>query len=412
MHKVLVVCVDRDDDLWKKAKIKGPIVGKEANIEAAQKLLLADPAEADANTMFEAVKTFTELKKEAVEVVTLTGDPDRGYRADKTLGRQLDEMLKKYEGISGIYLITDGRDDDEIIPLIQTRTKLISKKTLIIKQAKELEKSYYVLKEVLRDPAFARLIFGLPGIILLIVAFLQELGVRLIILGVGVYLMFKGFGIEEPILNSVRGFRETTSMERASFPLYIGAALVLILALWSGAERVGILGEASILKMGAAFLAGFINLFVVAVILFFAGRMGDMHYQQKELQVRRYAMSIVTVLAGWIVITKVADLVFGAILLDEFIGWVVLAFLGSIVGLTIVRRLYTRRYVVARLKKDMEVFDPEGNKIGSIFEVSKKTRGVYVAMPKREEKLKIPFSQIILVKDFATARLPAAKTSS
>ena len=61
--KVLVICVDRDDDLGKKAKIKGPVIGREKNIEAGTALILADPGEADANTIFEAVKIFDELKK-------------------------------------------------------------------------------------------------------------------------------------------------------------------------------------------------------------------------------------------------------------------------------------------------------------------------------------------------------------
>ena len=69
--KIFVVCVDRDDDLGQKTKIRGPVIGKENNLIAAQKLILSDPTESDANTMFAGIKKFEEASKEFknVEIV-------------------------------------------------------------------------------------------------------------------------------------------------------------------------------------------------------------------------------------------------------------------------------------------------------------------------------------------------------
>jgi len=399
--KVLVLCVDRDDDLGKKAKIKGPIIGRDKNVEAGTALIMADPGEADANTMFEAIRIFDELKKEAVDIVTLTGHPSRGYRSDKMVSQQLDTVLSKHKEVEGIYLVTDGADDDEIIPIIQSRKKIVSKKTLIIKQAKELEKSYYVLKEVLKDPHFARLIFGLPGVVLLTVAFLQELGFKIIVLLIGLYLMFKGFGIEEPVLNTVRGFRETTGTEKASFPLYMGALLIFILAFWAGMDKIAVSKVVEPIKQGAIFLNGFITLFTIGLVFFLVGRMGDMHYINEPLKVRKYAMTVVTMLAILLVITGAVNLILGQILAIDFFGYILLAFLGTIVGLSIVRAIWRRKYIVARLKKDLEVFDQAGNKLGNIFEINRKKKMVVV---EGKEKVSVPFSRIILVKEFVTVR--------
>jgi len=41
--KILVLCVDRDDDIGVKTGIKAPLVGREDNLAAATKLGLADP---------------------------------------------------------------------------------------------------------------------------------------------------------------------------------------------------------------------------------------------------------------------------------------------------------------------------------------------------------------------------------
>ena len=400
--KVLVLCIDRDDDLGKKTKIKGPVIGKEDNIEAGKALVMADPGESDANTIFEAVRIYDELKKEAAGIVTLTGHASRGYKADKNVSLQFDAVLKKHKDIDGVYLVTDGADDDELIPLIQSRAKIISKKTLIIKQAKELEKSYYVLKEVLKDPHFARLIFGLPGIILLTVAFLQELGFKIIVFLIGIYLIMKGFGIEEPILNAMRGFRETASVERASFPLYIGAMLIFILAAWAGIDKVAASAVTEPIKQVALFMNGFVTLFAIGVVFFLLGRMGDMHFMGEPLKVRRYAMTIITTLALLLVITSAVNLILGQILAIDFFGYIVLAFFGTVLGLSIVKAIWIKRYIAAKLKKGLEVFDQSGNRIGVLGEINKKKNGVMI---EGKEKMNLPFSRILVVKDFVVVKL-------
>ena len=60
---VLVVCVDRDDDFGRKARVQGPIVGRKANLNAAVKLALADPEDLDSNCTFAAVRKMQEAKK-------------------------------------------------------------------------------------------------------------------------------------------------------------------------------------------------------------------------------------------------------------------------------------------------------------------------------------------------------------
>ena len=48
-NKLLVICIDRDDDLGRKTGLPTPVVGRNACIEAAQRLALEDPEDADSN---------------------------------------------------------------------------------------------------------------------------------------------------------------------------------------------------------------------------------------------------------------------------------------------------------------------------------------------------------------------------
>src|SRR5947209_20257941 len=78
--RLLVICVDRDDDIGTKAGVTTPIVGRNACIEAAQRLALEDPEDADSNSIFAAVKTYEDLvsKGYQVEVILVSGTENRG----------------------------------------------------------------------------------------------------------------------------------------------------------------------------------------------------------------------------------------------------------------------------------------------------------------------------------------------
>ena len=76
-RKILILCVDRDNDIGVKTDIETPIIGKENNLEAASNLALIDPEESDANAIFGAVRTYDTLSEESgneeYEVATIVG---------------------------------------------------------------------------------------------------------------------------------------------------------------------------------------------------------------------------------------------------------------------------------------------------------------------------------------------------
>ena len=100
-------------------------------------------------------------------------------------------------------LVSDGAEDESVIPLITGRVPMLSKQTITVKQAKEIESTYYVIKEALKDPFLARIVFGIPGIILLLYFFFGSYSFQLIAFVFGIYLLLKGFGLEEKILSNI-----------------------------------------------------------------------------------------------------------------------------------------------------------------------------------------------------------------
>jgi len=172
-NKLLVICIDRDDDLGRKTGISTPVVGRNACIEAAQRLALEDPEDADSNSIFFAVKTYEDLisKGYKAQVVTVTGVENRGVQADEKVASEIKSVLKKFSA-NGAVIVSDGEDDEMVIPVIQNVIPVISVQRVVMQVSRTIEHSYAVfgkfLKLVMYNPKYSKFFLGVPGILLLI----------------------------------------------------------------------------------------------------------------------------------------------------------------------------------------------------------------------------------------------------
>ncbi|NOR85412.1 DUF373 family protein [archaeon] len=269
---ILVVCIDRDNDLERKANIKGPIIGRKENLNAAEKLALADPGDSDVNAIFKAIQIFDELKrKNKAEVVTLTGDIDVGIVSDRQILTQLDQILKKRK-VNEIILITDGAEDEYVLPLIRSRIKDVYTQKIIVKQNNQLEGAYYLMYEfitsILSDKKAANMFIGLPAIAIIIYALFGNAGGRLILGIIGSYLFIKGFQLEHIITKISQEIHISLKVQKSSFFMYLVSIAILILGIFSGYETVRIANTTEIIMNIAYFIqsAAFL-LFVSAVLI-------------------------------------------------------------------------------------------------------------------------------------------------
>ena len=172
-NKLLVICVDRDNDVGEKAGIKTPIIGRDACIEAAQRLALEDPEDADSNSMFSAIKTYEDLisKGYEVEVVTVAGVKDRGIQADEKILEETKKVLAVFSA-NGAVIVSDGEDDESVIPVVQNVLPVISVQRVVMRVSRSVEYSYAVfgkyLKMVAYDSKYSKFFLGVPGMLLLI----------------------------------------------------------------------------------------------------------------------------------------------------------------------------------------------------------------------------------------------------
>jgi len=179
--RLLVICVDRDDDIGSKAGVLTPVVGRNACIESAQRLALEDPEDADSNSIFAAVKTFEDLisKGYQAEVAIVSGIENKGVQGDEKIVSQVKNIIEKFSA-NGAVIVSDGEDDESVIPIIQNVLPVVSVKRVVMRASRSVEYSYAVLGRYLKaiafDSKYSKFFLGVPGILLLIGGIATVLG--------------------------------------------------------------------------------------------------------------------------------------------------------------------------------------------------------------------------------------------
>jgi len=369
--KLLVLTIDVDDDLGEKAKVRGPVVGRQENVEAATKLALADPEEADANAIFQAVKEYDELGKEHdVEVASLTGHRGLGYKADREIVRQLEKVLDEFEADACV-LVSDGASDDQIMPIIQSRVKINRVRQVVIKQTKELEKTYFVVLEKLKEPHYARLVFGVPAVGLLLYFLLPDYGTRIFIGLLGAYLLLKGLGVEEAIANRIS--KVEVSFDSPTFLIYFASIPLVIVSFGIALDSVARRSGLDLLKSAALFAKFLLPLLPIALLLIVLGSALEAWTDRKRYLLPNVAVDGAVIVLLTIILSAAADWVLGAIAFQNFLYTLLVGVAAMLVSTHFAKEY--KKKMVSEMKLDgREVYSETGGFLGKIVGTNKKNQ--------------------------------------
>ena len=233
--RVLVVCIDRDDDLGKNGGVETPVFGRDQCINAGTRLAIEDPEDADSNAIFGAVKIYEELvtKGYETEVAVITGAYNRGIEADEKISSELIQVLSKFKA-EGVVIVSDGEDDETVIPLIQAMVPVISIQRIIIRHSRSVEYSYAVfgkyVKMLVYDPRYSKFFLGVPGALLISSGFATIFGftreaLAIVLSVLGVAFVMRAFDIDKSI-SSLN--RTTPSTFIRIFSTFAGIMIILV----------------------------------------------------------------------------------------------------------------------------------------------------------------------------------------
>ncbi|AHG00267.1 hypothetical protein HALLA_17140 [Halostagnicola larsenii XH-48] len=247
---LLVLCVDLDDDLGRKTGFSTPVIGREPVEEAAVALATEDPEDSDVNVIFQGIHVYDDLaeRDESVEVAVVTGNDGSDLEANREVGDEVDTVLASLSTAETVttLVITDGAQDESVIPIIRSRVPIDGVRRVVVRQAQNLESMYYTIKQVLDDPETRGTVLIPIGILLLIYP-LALIGALLdlpgLVLGVtstllGLYLISRGLGLGEYLDATVEYGRRSLYAGRTTLLAYVVATALLALGGVSGVDTL------------------------------------------------------------------------------------------------------------------------------------------------------------------------------
>jgi len=375
-QKILVVVVDRDNDIGVKLNVSGPVIGYKNNLKVATNFAITDPEDSDVNCMFAAIQKYKELSKDFdVEVVTLSGhSKDNLFFADKNIVEQLQKVLQLYPATSCVF-VSDGAEDDQVMPIIQNYIPIISKRTVIVKQARGLENTFYIIKKAINDPFFKKVIFGVPAIILLLFVFLKHYAFQIIGLLFGLYFLIKGFNLEKNFTKFFKNTFTQISIYKISFPFYLSALFFIIFSIIKIINLYLINFEFSLL-FRIVYVTRAVLLYVILFILSLViARMIDSIYEKKLYLLGKYIFSIFATLIFAILLDLALQLLISKITVKLFI----IITLISIVVLLLIN-VFTRMFDIStkitKLLVGLPVFSRYGLFLGEVVHVDEKRKTI------------------------------------
>ena len=307
--QTLVICIDRDNDLGEKAKLETPIVGREANVQAAVALGIADPEDSDTNTIFGGIRILDELRGKGAdaEIVSFAGDKSVGVISDQKIVEQLETFLNM-NNVERAIFISDGAEDETLVPIVQSRIKIDSVKRIVVMQSENLESTYYILKHVFSDPKISQTFFVPFGLAFLIYAIFLLAGypegaVVGIFAAVGLYMLYRGFGLDDFVALEKEKLWDAFLEQRMVFISYTAALLITLVATVYGAMEVWKLYSAEgvwyhgTLTLVSVFVNASVWWFAGALLLANLGKVFDLRMEDKPIY-KNVAISLFVIATG------------------------------------------------------------------------------------------------------------------
>jgi len=321
--KTLILNIDRDDDFGRKANVKSPIIGIKDNINAANKLGQVDPEDSDLNAIFAAISIYNNFLKEKkdVEIATICGNINVGIKSDEILTQQLEQVIKETQ-TDNVVLVTDGVEDEYVLPIIQSRIKITSINRVSVKQSRELEDTYYRVIRLLEDEKVQKQ-FVLPIALVLIVGAIFVIldmaasGFGAILLTLGLYLLIRVFRWERILTIAWSEIKSGFLTGRMSVYTYIIAIVIVITTFvmaYYNISNLNLRPEIEVLRW-ILFLNNIIWGIILACLVALAGHVADVYVKNKKL-LKRYWPAPFSLFAFGFISSTVLNALF-----DAFANW-------------------------------------------------------------------------------------------
>jgi len=351
----LVCCVDRDNDIGERAGVHPPITGWEAVRSLVADVGLADPESASVNCLLASLRITRDLRDEGEKaiVAVLSGTHGSAAGADRAIAAQLDELVARYDLESAVVVI-DSTEDERLVPVIESRLRVDGVNRVVVRQARDIESTYYLLKQFLADEELRTTVLVPLGIgLLLAPALLLWFSPTVALAGVisllGAAVLYKGLGVDTVVARFVERSRDLLYSGQVSVVTTVTALGLLGIGVLAGALAVS---EADQPAVGAVVFAhSGVPWIALAAVVASAGRVVDAVIQRGRLHPSALSLpfalaAIGVVIRGFTGYLLEHTLMVGPVTLLPVSRLGVFIFVGvlvSLVGVTVATRIAVSR---------------------------------------------------------------------
>ena len=232
----LVVCLDRGG-----LAPDGPLVGVDAIRDLVVEAGVRDPEDSRVNCLLETLRVARDIEESGDEALVAvvsgrgTGDP---VAADRAVASQTDELVERYAPDSAVVVI-DSAEDERLLPIVESRVRVDAVDRVVVRQAHDIESTYYLLKQFLGDEELRGTVLVPIGVTLLafpVLLFLADsltVAVSAIAAVIGVFLLYKGLGVDDLLARLPGLLREAFYSGQVSLVTYVVAAGLALVGLFA-----------------------------------------------------------------------------------------------------------------------------------------------------------------------------------
>ncbi len=303
----LVVCIDRGETVTDIAE-EIPVTGERAVRSLVTEVGLRDPESSRVNCLLEGLRLARELRAAGDDpLVAVVSGTDDSVDADREIARQIDELLVAYD-IESAVLVTDNAADERLVHVIESRVQVDAVSRVVVRQARDLESTYYLMKQFLADEELRQTVLVPLGVALLAVPVLlvfaesATVAIAAVAAIAGLFLLYKGFGIGDALTALTGGLREGLYTGRVSVVTSVVAVGLALVGLVAGViSATPLADEGSILITVMAFLFDSVPWLATAALTASTGRAIDEWLQNDRVRTSSLNLPFVVVAVGFVI---------------------------------------------------------------------------------------------------------------
>ncbi|PSQ39578.1 hypothetical protein BRD13_02610 [Halobacteriales archaeon SW_5_70_135] len=307
----LVVCVDRSNAVGQTTGRSTPVVGADAVEALVTEVGVADPEDASVNCILEALRVARDLEAEGDDgvVAVVSGAADAAVGADRSIARDVDAVIEDCDPDAAV-VVVDSPRDERLVAIVESRVRVDSVDRVVVRQDRDIESTYYRLKQFLADEELRQTVLvplGVALVVFPVLSFLTRTAVAVatITAVTGLFLLYKGFGVDAAAVDLAAQARDAVYSGRVSLVTYAVASGLTLVGTFAGATSVSGLDrvtlDGSLLLQVMAFAHGSVPWVAVAALTASLGRLLDEAIGSDELTSAYLNLPFLAVAIGLVV---------------------------------------------------------------------------------------------------------------